>query len=82
MNDIEDPANLATTTARFSTSWLWIVDKPGKTDKYQMNMKVAPKYCSFSYYVKWLIGYGTEHSWTPKFNHNFVLTPPNRVKPN
>jgi hypothetical protein len=80
LTDIEDPADLATTTAKFSTTWLWIVDKPGKTDEYKINMKVRPKYTSFSLYVEWLVGHATYRNWTSTFNHNFILTPPNRVK--
>jgi hypothetical protein len=79
-NDIEDPAELATTTAKFCTSWLWIVNKPEKTDEYLMNMKVIPKYSSFSFYTERLMSYGESRNFTTLLWHEFVLTPPNRVK--
>ena len=80
MTDIDNPADLATTTARFSTSWLWIVDKPGKSDEYKINIKVRPQYTTYSLYVEWLVGHSNWKWWTWTFNHSFILTPPNRVQ--
>jgi len=78
---INDPADLAINTARFGTTWLWIVDKPKKDDKYKLNLTVGGEHGSSHFQIiifpeTWM----THQYYSWSFNHNFVLTPPNRIK--
>jgi hypothetical protein len=72
---ISRPAELAVTTAKMVTTWVWIVDNPWKDDKFVLEFDLGGRH-GFSHYQLAGSLYHYYNSWN--FKNSFILNPPYR----